>query len=52
MRLGLEKDAREQLEKAYDEGYKNALTVNSLTLMDSYKNFLTYQNDNYHRPPA
>jgi cellulose synthase operon protein C len=45
MRLGLEKDAREQLEKAYDEGYKNALTVNSLTLMDSYKNFLTYKTD-------
>jgi tetratricopeptide (TPR) repeat protein len=46
MRLGLEKDAREQLEKAYDEGYRNALTVNSLTLMDSYKNFQTYKTDN------
>jgi tetratricopeptide (TPR) repeat protein len=45
MRLGLEKDAREQLEKAYDEGYRNAMTANSLTLMDSYKNFLTFKTD-------
>lgn len=42
MRLGLEKEAREHLERAYDEGYKNALTSNSLTLMDSYKNFITH----------
>jgi cellulose synthase operon protein C len=42
MRLGYEKEAREALERAYDDGYKNALTANSLTLMDSYKNFLTH----------
>ena len=42
MRLGLEKEAREHLEGAYNAGFKNALTANSLTLMDSYKNFETF----------
>lgn len=46
MRLGEEKDARENLERAYDSGFKNALTTNSLTLMDSYKNFLTHKTEN------
>ncbi len=46
MRLGREREAREQLERAYNDGFKNALTANSLTLMDSYKNFLTFKTDN------
>ncbi|HYP07201.1 MAG TPA: tetratricopeptide repeat protein, partial [Bryobacteraceae bacterium] len=46
MRLGMEKEAREALEAAYDGGYKNAVTVNTLTLMDSYKNFETFKTDN------
>lgn len=46
MRLGREKEAREQLERAYNDGFKSALTANSLTLMDSYKNFLTFKTDN------
>ena len=46
MRLGEEKDARQNLERAYDAGFKNALTSNSLTLMDSYKNFRTFKTDN------
>jgi tetratricopeptide (TPR) repeat protein len=46
MRLGLEKEAREALEAAYDGGYKNAVTVNTLTLMDSYKNFQTFKTEN------
>src|SRR5581483_8897871 len=45
MRLGREKDAREQLEKAYAEGYWSNETVNSLRLMDSYKNFVTFRTD-------
>jgi tetratricopeptide (TPR) repeat protein len=43
MRLGLEKEARDHLEGAYKAGFKNALTANSLTLMDSYKNFVTFR---------
>jgi tetratricopeptide (TPR) repeat protein len=46
MRLGLEKEAREQLELCYNNGYRNAATVNTLRLMDSYKNFLTYKSAN------
>ncbi|MDZ4799142.1 MAG: tetratricopeptide repeat protein [Bryobacteraceae bacterium] len=42
MRMGFEKEAREQLEKAYDAGYHADATVNSLRLIDSYKNFDTF----------
>lgn len=43
MRLAMEKQAREHLELAYENGYRNNLTVNSLRLMDSYKNFDTFK---------
>ncbi|MBX9600542.1 MAG: tetratricopeptide repeat protein [Bryobacteraceae bacterium] len=43
MRLGEEEEARKHLEIAYNAGYKNAATVNSLRLLDSYKNFKTYK---------
>lgn len=43
MRMGEEQEARQQLEQCYDNGYKNAETVNSLRLLDSYKNFNTYK---------
>jgi tetratricopeptide (TPR) repeat protein len=46
MRLGEEKEAREQLVKSYESGYRDALTVNSLTLLDSYKNFVTFKTNN------
>ena len=42
----MEKDARRIWRRAYDAGCKNALTSNSLTLMDSYKNFQTFKTDN------
>ena len=42
MRLGQEKDAYTQLKESYNRGYKSALTVNSLQLIDSYKNFVTF----------
>jgi tetratricopeptide (TPR) repeat protein len=43
MRLGLEDEARRQLEMCYDNGYRDKPTVNTLRLMDSYKNFVTYK---------
>jgi tetratricopeptide (TPR) repeat protein len=45
MRLGDEQEARTELELAYNNGYKDAATVNTLRLMDSYKNFVTYKTD-------
>jgi tetratricopeptide (TPR) repeat protein len=41
MRLGQEEEPRKQLEMCYDNGYRNEETVNSLRLLDSYKNFVT-----------
>ena len=41
MRLGQEDEARKQLELSYNNGYRNEETVNSLRLLDSYKNFVT-----------
>lgn len=45
MRLGLEDEARKQLEASYENNYRDAATVNTLRLMDSYKNFVTYKTD-------
>jgi len=41
MRMGQEDEPRKQLEMCYDSGFRNEETVNSLRLLDSYKNFLT-----------
>jgi tetratricopeptide (TPR) repeat protein len=46
MRLGFEEEARTQLETCYAHGYKDPATVNTLRLLDSYKNFVTYRTDN------
>ncbi|MBL8291273.1 MAG: tetratricopeptide repeat protein [Bryobacterales bacterium] len=46
MRVGLDQEAREQLKMAFDNGCRNSATVNSLTLLDSYKNFVTFKTDN------
>jgi tetratricopeptide (TPR) repeat protein len=43
MRLGQEDEARRQLEMCYADGYRDAATVNSLRLLDSYKNFVTFR---------
>jgi tetratricopeptide (TPR) repeat protein len=43
MRIGQEDESRQQLEMCYDNGYRNAATVNSLRLLDSYKNFVTFK---------
>jgi cellulose synthase operon protein C len=41
MRLGQEDEPRRELELSYANGYRDAATVNSLRLLDSYKNFDT-----------
>lgn len=43
MRLGRESEARAELQLAYENQYRDAATVNTLRLMDSYKNFVTYK---------
>jgi len=43
MRLGQEEEPRRQLEQCYDNGYRDAATVNSLRLLESYKDFVTFQ---------
>ena len=45
MRLGQEDEPRQQLEMCYNNGYRDAATVNSLRLLDSYKNFVTFKDD-------
>jgi tetratricopeptide (TPR) repeat protein len=45
MRLGEEDEPREQLELSYNNGQRDAATVNSLRLLDSYKNFVTTKDD-------
>ena len=45
MRLGREQEARAELELCYQNDYRDAATVNTLRLMDSYKNFVTYKTD-------
>ena len=43
MRLGQEDEPRTQLEMCYKNGFRNEETVNSLRLLDSYKNFVTFK---------
>ncbi|HEX8713033.1 MAG TPA: tetratricopeptide repeat protein [Terracidiphilus sp.] len=45
MRLGQEDEPRKELELSYNNDYRDAATVNSLRLLDSYKNFETFRDD-------
>jgi tetratricopeptide (TPR) repeat protein len=45
MRLGQEQEPYKELQLSYENGYRNAATVNSLRLLDSYKNFVTTRDD-------
>ena len=45
MRLGQNDEAYKQLETCFNNGFKSSATVNSLRLMDSYKNFVTFTTD-------
>jgi tetratricopeptide (TPR) repeat protein len=40
MRLGQEQEPYKELQLSYENGYRDAATVNSLRLLDSYKNFV------------
>ena len=40
MRVGRDADARVELERAYEAGFRDFATSNSLRLLDSYKNFV------------
>lgn len=42
MRLGQEDEPRKQLQMCYDNGYRDAATVNSLRLLESDKDFVTF----------
>ncbi|MBZ5661672.1 MAG: tetratricopeptide repeat protein [Acidobacteriia bacterium] len=46
MRLGQEDEPRKQLEMCYNNGFRNEETVNTLRLLDSYKNFVTFKENN------
>jgi cellulose synthase operon protein C len=43
MRLGQQEEAQKELELSYNNGYRDAATVNSLRLIDSYKNYLVFR---------
>jgi cellulose synthase operon protein C len=43
MRMGEEDEPFKQLEMCYNNGYRDRQTVNSLRLLDSYKNFVTFK---------
>ena len=43
MRLGMQDEALKELELSYQNGNRDAATVNSLRLLDSYKNFETFR---------
>ena len=45
MRLGKEDEPFKELELSYNNGYRDAATVNSLRLLDSYKNFETFRDE-------
>src|SRR3990172_5433787 len=46
MRLGQEDEPRMHLEMCYENGVRDPATVNTLRLLDSYKNFTTFRDDN------
>ena len=43
MQLGQEDEARQQLERTYNSGFQNSETVNSLRLMDTYKDYVKFK---------
>jgi tetratricopeptide (TPR) repeat protein len=45
MRQGQEEEAYKQLETCFTNGFQDKATKNSLVLMDSYKNFVTFKTD-------
>src|SRR3989475_13160763 len=45
MRMGKEDEPLTELELSYNNGYRDAASVNSLRLLDSYKNFKTFRDE-------
>jgi cellulose synthase operon protein C len=45
MRLGQQEEPLQQLEMSYNNGQRDTATVNSLRLLDSYKNFVIFRDD-------
>jgi Tfp pilus assembly protein PilF len=45
MRLGQDEEPSKELELSYENGYRDAATVNSLRLLDSYTHFVTVRDD-------
>jgi tetratricopeptide (TPR) repeat protein len=45
MRVGQDQEAYQQLETCFNNGFRDSATKNSLKLMDSYKNFVTFKTD-------
>lgn len=45
MRMGQQDEPYKELELSYNNGFRDAATVNSLRLIDSYKNFETYRDN-------
>jgi len=43
MRMGEDDEARKHLETAYNAGYQDPQTVNTLRLLDSYKDYITFK---------
>jgi len=43
LRLSREDEARKELEECYNAGYQSPETVNSLRLLDSYKDYVTFK---------
>jgi tetratricopeptide (TPR) repeat protein len=46
MRMGQDEEAYRLLKTTFEHGFQDSATRNSLKLMDSYKNFLTFKTDN------
>jgi predicted Zn-dependent protease len=46
MRMGQDEEAKRELQNCWDHGFQDTATKNSLTLLDSYKNFDTFKTDN------
>lgn len=47
MRVGRDQEARKLLVECYENGFRNLSTANSLTLLDSYKNFEVIRHERF-----
>ncbi len=46
MRLGQQEEARKELEECWNNGFQDKATTNTLRLMDTYKDYVTFKTDN------